>query len=218
MAETYIIGLDVEASIPLEHCMEHCIALWHIADFLLLHPLKDLLEDAVHEYCDIRMKTLCTIGRKLKWCDQNDRSKLSPWALDFVLGIQEAYKWEARYLKEVLMEFMWAGKWWTLGPRVVPALLNQLKNTPDFMNDLLGQFAARPWITNAVWAPCYFAGSLSNRNNTCLLCHKDLILGRKDEPGVAGQIRNPFVQDSANRDPIGWCKDCGNLGKIPWRK
>ncbi|KAH8767329.1 hypothetical protein F5883DRAFT_521940 [Diaporthe sp. PMI_573] len=147
-------GLNVESSVSEDHFVEHCVLLWHIADFLLLDSLKSAVHQAVFKYCDKKMKHLRTWKSEKKWRHDEDKYRLSPWALDIVLGIQHAYKWDVKDLKAMLMEFIWVGRGWTLGNRrLVSALRNHLKDTPAIMDDLLSQYASGPWIKTAVWAP-----------------------------------------------------------------
>ncbi|KAL2277930.1 hypothetical protein FJTKL_15060 [Diaporthe vaccinii] len=42
-------GLDIMKSVSTEHFVEHCVSLWHTADFLMLEALKRCVESAVRD-------------------------------------------------------------------------------------------------------------------------------------------------------------------------
>jgi hypothetical protein len=209
------IGLNVESSVSEDHFVEHCVLLWHVADFLLLDSLKSAVHQAVFKYCDKKMKHLRTWKSEKKWRHDEDKSRLSPWALDIVLGIQHAYKWDVKDLKAMLMEFIWVGRGWTLGNRrLVSALRNHLKDTPAIMDDLLSQYASGPWIKTAVWAPDR-SGS-SGKLDKCGLCARTISWG--GSPEAVGQVYDPFTIDYRNFEiRNGWCRDCSEGDIIPWR-
>lgn len=189
--------------------MEECVSLWQTADFLLLNPLKSSVEKAVHKYCDKRMKQLCTRLFRPKWRESGSKGELTPWAIDMISGIQGAYKWNIGGLKAVLVEFVWAGRRCTLDASTVSTTLDHLKDTPAFVADLLAFFASNTPKKTAVWAP--------HRNwNTwpaiCQRCGTKIFWENKNEE--AGQVRDPFGPDTHG----GWCRDCGKLDMIPWRK
>lgn len=198
------IGLNVESSVSDEHFVEHCVLLWHTADFLLLHPLKFSVQQAVRRCCDKRMKLFCT--------EPTHEPKSISWVLDVVLGIRSAYEWKIGDLKSVLMEFIWVGRSWIFTPFTLSTFRDHLKNTPDFMDDLLIEYASSAWIKTAVWAP------VRQRNHTaskqCGLCFKDMIWS-EDAPG---QVLDPFSLDQENLEFVkGWCRDCSKGDTIPWR-
>lgn len=207
----------MESSVSDENFVEHCVLLWHTTDFLLLHPLKASVQKAVFSYCDKRMKYLCmrrTIFQP-KWRDHQDESKLQPWALDIVLGIKKAYEWKIEDMKAVLMEFIWVGRRFTLDEPICSTLLICLTDTPGFIGDLLGKYAARPWLKTAVWAPDRPKHSGSIRE--CASCAKKLSWkGHSEE--TAGQVYDPFSVDH-EMDILtrGWCRDCAGGDVIPWR-
>lgn len=212
------LGLDVKSAVDDEHFIEHCVALWHTADFLLLNPLKPSVDVAVRSYCDERLKQLCTIGNVQKWRHKDDKKKLSPWALDIVLGIREAYKWNIEDLKKVLMEFIWTGRNWTLRSDLANITFDCLKDTPTCVTDLLGYYASRPWLRTAVWAPHtketdgnIEAGSAY----TCVRCAKAISWANYD--AAVGQVSHPFLIDRHYKIARGWCRDCAQLDTIPWR-
>lgn len=212
------LGLNVKSAVDDEHFVEHCVALWHTADFLLLNPLKSSVDEAVRSYCDKRLKQLCTIGNVEWWRHKDDEKKLSPWALDVILGIREAYKWNIEDLKKVLMEFMWTGRRWTLRNDLVNITFDGLKDTPTCVTDLLGYYASGPWLTTAVWAPQneVIIGDIEvGSPNICVGCGKEISWERSDAREV--QVLNPFSMDKKSRFTRGWCRDCGGLDKIPWR-
>lgn len=188
--------------------MEECVSLWQTADFLLLDPLKSSVEKAVHNYCDKRTKQLCTTLFRPKWEQPDNPGKLAPWAIDMILGIRSAYRWNIECLKAVLVEFIWAGRHHILYPSTMPTTLDHLKDTPGFLADLLVLFASSSWSKTAVWAP---RGSRRTWTTTCRICGTEISWKRneKDE----GQIFDPF----AFGDGSGWCRDCGKLDLIPWR-
>lgn len=212
----------MESSVSDEHFVEHCVLLWHTADFLLLHPLKPSVQQAVRNYCDKRMKHLCTreIGNPSKWRDPQDKSKLLPWAADFLSGIRSAYEWKAEDLKSVLMEFIWVGRRRLLGRKlpahnsIIPSFVDHLNNTSTFMADLLSDFASGPWINTAVWAPKHKWNGGTARE--CGLCAKE-ISWQKFEESV-GQVYDPFTVDHTTFEiGRGWCRDCMKGDIIPWR-
>lgn len=212
------LGLDVKSAVDDEHFVEQCIALWRTADFLLLKPLKSSVDEAVRSYCDERLKKLATIGNVERWWHKDDGKKLSSWALDVVLGIRESYKWSIEDLKKVLMEFMWAGRNWTLCSDLASIVFAGLKDTPSCLTDLLGYYASGPWLKAAVWAPknkVTHSDIEANSPHTCARCGKEISWERSDGP--AGQVVDPFSINQNFKFTRGWCRDCGELDMIPWR-
>lgn len=210
------LGLDVESSVSPEHFIEHCVSLWHIADFLLLGPLKSTAEKAVHKYCDERMKTLATLGPGNKWRDVEDGRKLSPWALDMISGIRESYRWKIKPLKAVLMEFLWVGRPWTLSRTAAPALMDHLKDTANFMGHFLSRYASRPWIGTAVWAPAPRTDmGVAHARSVCRRCGEKMSWAKDLNP--VGQIFDPFELNRFSEITSGWCLKCSKLDGIPWR-
>lgn len=200
--------------------MEHCVALWHTADFLLLNPLKSSADEAVRSYCDERLKQLCTRDGEQKWRHEDDRSRLSPWALDIVLGIRDAYKWNIEDLKKVLLEFIWNGRNWTLRSDLAGITFDCLKDTPTCVTDLLGYYASGPWLKTAVWAPHSEKTQRKSEADDpykCARCGKAISWKRSGRP-TAGQVVDPFQINKTHKIARGWCRDCGELDMIPWRE
>lgn len=189
--------------------MEECVSLWQTADFLLLNPLKSSVEKAVHNYCDKRMKQLCTRLFRPKWKESGSKGKLTPWAIDMILGIRGAYRWNIEGLKAMLVEFIWAGRRYTLDASIVSTTLDQLKDTPAFVADLLAFLASNWSMKTAVWAP---HRSWTTWTATCRRCGTEIFWENNDEE--EGQVRDPFGFDNHR----GWCRDCGKLDMIPWRE
>ncbi|KAG6353628.1 hypothetical protein INS49_005336 [Diaporthe citri] len=201
-------GLDVESSISPDHFMGECVSLWQTADFLLLNSLKSSVEKAVHNYCDRRMKQLCTRLFRPKWANEI-KGKLTAWAIDMIIGIRGAYRWNVEGLKAVLVEFTWAGRRCTLDARIVSTTLDHLKDTPAFVADLLAFFASTSSTKSAVWAP---HRSGRTWTATCRRCGTEIFWGNNEQ--AEGQILDPFGLDGG----LGWCRDCGNLDMTPWRE
>lgn len=212
------LGLDVKSAVDDKHFMEYCVALWHTADFLLLNPLKPSVEEAVRNYCDRRLKQIFTVGTAPRWWHKDDVNRLSPWALDVMTGIREAYKWNIEDLKKVLMEFIWSARFCTLRNGMASITFDCLKDTPTCVTDLLGYYASGPWLSTAVWAPRSeetYHDSEAGSGRKCLRCGKAKSWG--DTQAMTGQVMDPF---SVNRDcklTRGWCRDCAELDIIPWR-
>lgn len=200
--------------------MVQCVGLWKLADYLLLSPLKSSVEVAVRKYCDKRLKQLCTIESESKWLqDDGNQDELSPWALDLVLGARDAYTWNFDVLKRILMEFLWAGRVWTLRGGIASTVLSHFKDTPVFVTDLVGHFASKKWLEDAIWAPKY--GLKRNRDGdsqTCPGC-KARFFGAFSEPAkpAKGQVIDPFILDRHHDPKRRWCCSCGKLDSIPWR-
>lgn len=210
--------LNMDFALCGDHYLEKCVSLWHIADFLMLDPLKYPVENAVHGYCDKRMKQLCTIKSGSNSWEHDDKDGLSPWALDMVLSIRESYKWDITSLKAMLMEFMWVGRRYTLKDDMAPITLDHFKDTPEFFTDLAGHYASSSWVITALWAPkevlllsTITDGSLPR----CARCDKEIMWGKEAKDG---QVSDPFQQNSRGRPATGWCRDCGKLDDaVPWR-
>lgn len=202
----------METSVSPVRFMEECVSLWLTADFLLLDSLKSSVEKAVHKYCDIRMKQLCTRGLRPKWA-QGNTGELTSWAIDMMLGIQNAYRWNIEGLKAVLLEFIWAGRRYTLDASIVSTTLDHLKDTPAFVANLLAFFSHNSSATTAVWAPNRVGRTFERIwTTTCRRCGTEI--SWKTSKEAEGQIRDPFGFDGRLR----WCRDCGKLDMIPWRE
>lgn len=164
------------------------------------------------------MKQLCTGDSELEWSPSDNDTYLRPWALDMVLGIIEAHKLWVFDLKEVLVEFLWVGRRWTLHPAIAPTVLSHLKDIPDFATDLISWYATGIWLQEPHWAPFsrteiddhwYF------KVPVCARCGKDMSHQTDEEKN--GQVYNPFPRDGNVTYGKGWCADCGRLDMIPWR-
>lgn len=132
-----------------------------------------------------------------------------------VLGIRCAYKWNIEPLKAVLLEFIWAGQRRTLAEGASSMTLEHLKDIPSFANDLVGYLACDEWKDTAVWAP--LRKSLGSMNLvimdfTCRRCGVRVYWKSKNEG--EGLVLDPFTLGAS----CGWCRDCGKLDMIPWRK
>ncbi|KAG6354204.1 hypothetical protein INS49_004808 [Diaporthe citri] len=146
-------GLDIMRSVSAEHFVEHCVSLWHTADFLMLEALKRSVERAVRDYCDKRMKELCISPHRPTWRHPQHLDQLSPWALDLVEALRQAYEWQISDLKSVLMEFIWVARTLTLQSGIASVLFDHLKDTPRFADDFLGRYVSKSWLRNSVWVP-----------------------------------------------------------------
>lgn len=135
-----------------------------------------------------------------------------------VLGIREAHNLHVFDLKEVLVEFLWVGRRWTLDPAVAPTVLSHLKDIPDFTTDLISRYATGLWLQDPRWAP-FSDTEIQNRWHSdvteCARCGKDMSHQTDDEKN--GQVYNPFQLDGDVKHGKGWCTDCGRLDMIPWR-
>lgn len=201
----------MESSVSPVRFMEECISLWRTADFLLLNPLKSSVKEAVYKYCDKRMKQLCTRLFRPKWGQwaRGNTIELTPWAIDMILGIQGAYRWNIEDLKAVLVEFMWAGRRYILDAQIASTTFDHLKDTPAFVADLLAFFASNSPTETAVWAPHRSRGAWTA---TCRRCGTEM--SWENDKEAEGQICDPFSFHSLH----GWCRDCGELDMIPWRE
>ncbi|KAG8158348.1 hypothetical protein KVR01_012109 [Diaporthe batatas] len=212
----YSRGLEVESSIAPNNFVEQCVCLWHLADFLLLGPLKPLVEKAVHSYCDKRMKQFCTFGVASDWMSTATTGELTPWALDLISGVRQSYKWNAEHLKAVLMEFLWVGRFDTLRFGGASVLFHHLTDTPKFMDDFLGYYASGNWIPDRVWAVlCRKEATLQAGQQKCRRCLKHITWSHEDRNG---QIADPFELVRNTVVTTGWCRDCSKLDTIPWRE
>lgn len=209
------IELDIVNSVSKEHFVEHCVSLWHTADFLIIQPIKVLVGSAVRSYCDKRMKELCISPFQPTW--SHTVNKLSPWALDLVRGLQQAYEWRISDLKAVLMEFIWVARSVTLRHGAASALLDPLlKDVPTFIDDFLGTYASTPWISKSAWIPPYDKVTSNYGKRFCLRCAKAISLG-DNFWSSQGQVINAFRRDNDNGYLGAWCSDCGAGENIPWR-
>lgn len=214
---THELEFDVVSFIPDDHFIEHCVSLWRTADFLLLNKLKSPVEKAVHSYCDKKMKQICTYGSPPTWSNLFNRKKLTPWALDVVLGLRCTYKWNIEHLKAVLMEFIWIARTWVLTPILISTLNDHFKDVPAFKDDLLCKYASASWNKTAVWAPRITNDITTDggRFRVCLQCTKTIPrIGSQEREGC---VVDPFSLDIDRNVTRGWCKDCGKLDMIPWR-
>lgn len=178
---------------------------------MLLNPLKLSVQKAIHSDCDKRLKELCTFNRWNKWHHQEKLEMLSPWALDLVLGIREAYKWNIEHLKKVLLEFTWAGRNATLRKFMAKITLDHLKDVPNFVTDLIGYYGSAPWLETAVWAPCKNTSKISGAGSDteCARCEKKISWRRGEYS--EGQVWDPFHADGRHIITRGWCRECGEL-------
>lgn len=103
----------------------------------------------------------------------------------------------------------WAGRRYTLDASIVSTTLDQLKDTPAFVADLLAFLASNWSMRTAVWAP---HRSWTTWTATCRRCGTEIFWSNNDEE--EGQVRDPFGFDNHR----GWCRDCGKLDMIPWRE
>lgn len=201
-------------SVSPEHFVEHCVSLWHTADFLMLEALKRSVESAVRDYCDKRIKELCIIPHLPTW--RHPRvDQLSPWALDLVEGLRQAYEWRISHLKSVLMEFIWVARTWTLQSGIASVLFDHLKDTPKFADDFLGKYVSKSWLRNSVWVPPRDKVTSNHGSSYCLRCSMPVTWGGFWK--TKGQVINAFRRDSDNGYRGGWCSDCGAGENIPWR-
>lgn len=160
------------------------------------------------------MKKICTGRARPKWHTSENVKGLTPWALDMVLGIRFAYKWDIEPLKAVLLEFIWAGKRHTLAKGMSSMTLEHLKDAPSFATDLVGYLACKKWRDTAVWAPSRkTSGSMDSASmtSTCRRC--GVRVSWETTEDAEGLIRDPFHLGPN----FGWCRDCGKLDMIPWR-
>lgn len=218
VVETNIrVGLDITNSVSKEHFVEHCVSLWHTADFLMLEALKPSVESAVRDYCDKRLKELCISPHRPTWRHPQYPSRLSPWALDLVKGLRKAYEWQISHLKSVLMEFIWIAKTLTLQSGIASVLFNHLKDTPRFADDFLGRYVSKSWLRESVWIPPRdkVAPKHGYGYSSCLRCSKPIYWS--DFWNTQGQVINAFRRDTDNGYRGGWCRDCGAGDNIPWR-
>ncbi|KAG8157882.1 hypothetical protein KVR01_012154 [Diaporthe batatas] len=202
-----------------EHFVEHCVALWRTADFLMIQKLKILVGIAVQNYCDKRMKELCISPHRPTWrhIDQGLSKSLSPWAIDLLQGLQQAYIWQIVYLKAVLMEFIWVGRSVTLQRGIASALFEHLKDTPEFADEFLGDYVSRSWKSTSVWIPPR-ENVISQRGSSfCIRCRNAIIWGDFWSTSGSGQVINPFRRDGDNGYQGGWCSGCAAGDNIPWR-
>lgn len=202
-------------SVSTEHFVEHCVSLWHTADFLMLEALKRCVESAVRDYCDKRMKELCISPHRPTWRHPQRLNQLSPWALDLVEGLRQAYEWKSSHLKSVLMEFIWVARTLTLQSGIASVLFDHLKDTPRFTDDFLGRYASKPWVRDSVWVPPRDKVTSNHGYSYCLRCSKPISWG--DFWNTQGQIINVFRRDNDNGYKGAWCSDCGAGDNIPWR-
>lgn len=202
-------------SVSTEHFVEHCVSLWHTADFLMLGALKWPVERAVRDYCDKRMKELCISPHRPTWRDPQHLNQLSPWALDLVEGLRKAYEWKISHLKSVLMEFIWVGRTLTLQSGIASVLFDHFKDTPKFTDDFLGRYVSKSWLNNSVWVPPRDKVTSNQSSSYCLRCSRPMIWG--DFWNTQGQVINAFRRDSDNGYRGGWCSGCGAGDNIPWR-
>lgn len=142
----------MESSVSEEHFMVQCVSLYNTAKFLGLKSLRSSVDKAVRSYCDKRMKQLCTRDFEPGWTPKLNDVELSPWAVDMVLGIGEAYNYHTSEMMDILMEFIWVGRHTTLNPDVTPIILDLLKDTPDFVVDLISWYATGNWTQDPKWA------------------------------------------------------------------
>jgi hypothetical protein len=203
-------------SVSKGHFVEHCVSLWHTADFLTIQALKPFVEIAVRSYCDTRMKKLCMFPFHPTWRNPSYTGELRPWALDLVHGLRIAYEWRITHLKAVLMELVWVARSLTLQSGIASVLFEQLKDAPDFMDDFLGRYAAKPWMASSVWLPPRDKVASSFSSTHRLRCAKSI--SGEDEAGSSkGQIINAFRRDNNNGYMGGCCSNCGAGENIPWR-
>lgn len=202
-------------SVSEEHFVEHCVSLWHTADFLMLEALKRCVVSAVGDYCDKRMKELCISPHRPTWRHPENLNQLSPWALDLVEGLRQAYEWRISDLKSVLMEFIWVARSVTLQCGIASVLFDHLRDTPSFTDDFLGRYASSLWARDSVWVPPRDKVTSNHSFNYCLRCSMPMIWG--GFWNTQGQIINAFRRDSDNGYMGGWCSDCGAGDNIPWR-
>lgn len=203
------------SSVSAEHFVEHCVSLWHTADFLMLEALKISVESAVRDYCDKRMKELCISPHQPTWRHPQHHNQLSPWALDLVEGLRKAYEWRISDLKSVLMEFIWVARTLTLQSGIASVLFDHLNDTPKFTDDFLGKYVSKSWLRNSVWVPPRDKVTSNHSSSYCLRCSMPITWG--DFWNTPGQIINAFRRDSDNGYRGGWCSDCGAGDNIPWR-
>lgn len=164
------------------------------------------------------MKQLCTRDSELEWSPTEDETDMRPWALDMVLGIREARKiWDSD-LKDVLVEFLWVGRRWTLHPGIAPTILSHLEDITDFATDLISWYGTGLWLQDPHWAP-FSKTEIDDhwfyKVPVCARCGKDMSRQTNEEKN--GQVYNPFQLDGNVKYGKGWCKDCGRLDMIPWR-
>lgn len=210
------VGLDIMSIVSKEHFVEHCVALWHTADFFMLKALKTSVESAVRDYCDKRMKELCMTPYRPTWRHPQQLNQLSPWALDLVEGLRQAYEWRISDLKSVLMEFIWVARALTLESGMASVLFDHLKDTPGFTDDFLGRYASSLWLRTSVWVPPRDKVNSDRGSSYCLRCSKPIFW---DDfwKGDKGQVINAFRRDTNNGYRSAWCSDCGAGDNIPWR-
>lgn len=204
-------------SVSKEHFVEHCVSLWHTADFLMLQALKTSVESAVRGYCDKRIKELFITSSQPTWRHPHRVKQLSPWALDLVEGLRQAYKWRISDLKAVLMEFIWVAREHTLDSGWASVLFNHLKDTPSFMDDFLGGYVSTTTKITSVWIPPRDKVTSEHKYNYCLRCSKPISWGDGKFWESQGQIMNPFMRNSYDGYRGAWCSDCGAGDNIPWR-
>lgn len=218
IADTNInIGLDIMSNVYEEHFVEHCVSLWHTADFLMIKALKTSVEGAVRSYCDKRMKELCISPHRPTWRHILQINELSPWALDLIQGLRQAYEWQITDLKAVIMEFIWIGRSVTLQTGIASVLFDHLKDTPKFSDDFLGKYVSKSWKSTAVWIPPRDKVTSPMGCGYCLRCFQLISWDRFWNSPGQGQVINPFRRDSDNGYRGGWCSDCGAGDNIPWR-
>lgn len=190
-----------------------CVDLHRAADFFLLQPLLPIIRSRLGDYCDEKMKWLCTRGNVLS--ARKDSALLS-WTKDVAKGISEAHKWKIEPVKKILMEFVWVGRTELLDARSCIRLQDHLDDVPNFLEDLLNRFAIHKWTKNAVWIPKPVHAH--RWGGACARCGKKLVQYSKDSVGANGQIMDTFNTSFENGILREWCKDCAALDMIPWRE
>lgn len=208
-----------------------CAELYRSAEFFLLKPLLPVIQRHLGDYCDEKIRWLHTRGNVI-----NDliEKKALIWVEDLKDAIYEVEQWKTPVIREMLMEFVWAGKSflncsWNFYMSIQDWLHNTVSRFWYDMNDHCDPRAPGQWGSRmgksptefAVWAParcqlpiptewkdhCVRCGNKLERHNIC-----DFI--KKDE----GQLKDPFNLPSSWRITREWCRACAHEVKYPWRE
>lgn len=186
-----------------------CADTFRAARFFLLYPLLPVIQNRLNQYCDWRLKQLCTRNTGAG----NAKAKI--WAADLATTVNIAYKEDLPIFKMILTEFVWAGRWQLLGGGACD-ISHLVDDNPEFIKDVLHNIATKQWLDDPVWAPRRPDKSLGRWAWKCARCNATLASSNTNE--AEGQVFDPFTLGEENTVRREWCRKCSKLKTIPWRE
>lgn len=186
-----------------------CVDIFRAAQFLLLHPILPRIVDRLGRHCDWRLKQLCTRNTGTGNVDAK------AWVNDLANAIKLAYKADLESMKTIFGEFVWAGRWRLLGGGDCDISF-LVDYTPEFIKDVLHNFATKQWLNNPLWAPKRPEKSLAGWHWQCAICKVKVASSNTKE--AEGQVFDPFTLGEENIVRREWCRKCSGLRTIPWRQ